>query len=73
MTTVRKFSLCGPCINQGELIRETAKFYVFHDRFHTDHIERKARKSNKWSDYHIDPCPSCRDHPQTQYPNGYMD
>jgi hypothetical protein len=68
MTTVRKFSPAGPCIPQGELTAETTKFYVFRDRFNPAR-ERKLSKGTA----HIEPCKSCRDHPQTYYPNGYQD
>lgn len=78
MATVRQFSICGPCMPQGELIRETAKFYVYRDRFHSGDgppRERKGMKSTheRYSAYHVEPCSSCQDHPKTQYPNGYMD
>lgn len=66
-TTVRTFSAVGPCIPQGELIRETPKFYCFSDRFEGGR-ERKLGKN--WST-HIVPCVSCRDHVNSQYPNGY--
>jgi hypothetical protein len=73
LRTVRKFSVCGPCIEQGPLLRQTAKFYVYMDRF-----SRRERKLAKGSaEYgrlaHIEPCSSCRDHEHTQWPNGYMD
>lgn len=67
MATVRKFSPVGPCIPQGELIRETAKFYCVADRFDNG----KPRKIGKGWSAHIEPCVSCRDHARTQYPNGY--
>lgn len=73
MTAVRNFSPCGPCIVQGELIRETAKFYCFTDK-HTGNERRLAKRTpERYSGAHIVPCPSCRDHAHTQYPNGYMD
>lgn len=68
MTTVRKFSMAGPCLTQGELVRETAKFYVFRDKYRGN-VERKLAKNRA----HIEPCHSCTDHPQTSYPYGYMD
>lgn len=69
MATVRKFSPAGPCIPQGELIRETAKFYVIDDRFNPG----RQRKIGKGWAHHIEACSSCRDHARTQYPNGYHD
>jgi hypothetical protein len=67
VTTVRKFSPVGPCIEQGVLIGQTAKFYCFVDRFERGNTRRLGKT---WA-VHIEPCPSCRDHPRTQYPNGY--
>lgn len=64
--TVREFSPAGPCLARGELIRETPRFYVFRDRWG---VEGRGAKHKM----HIEPCRACRDHPQTQYPNGYMD
>jgi len=74
MTAVRNFSPAGPCIVQGELIRETESFYVFNDRFVPGKTRRLAKRlPGKWSGAHIEACPSCRDHAQTQCPNGYCD
>ncbi len=64
--TVRVFSPCGPCLPRGELIRTTGKFYVYRDR-HGDERRISCTKA------HIEPCRSCDDHPETHYPNGYMD
>jgi hypothetical protein len=64
--TVRQFSAAGPCLTLGALVRETEQFYVYtpnHGR------ERRVGKGA----VHIEPCSSCRDHPRTQYPHGYMD
>lgn len=74
-TTIRKFSPVGPCINQGELVRETAQFYVVKDRFDRDGglVRYKKERPGHYSNYHKTACPSCRDHAQTQYPNGYED
>ena len=73
MTQVRNFSSCGPCIVQGDLVRETAQFYVFTDKYNGKERKLAKRLSNRYSGAHIEPCHSCRDHAQTQYPNGYMD
>ncbi len=69
--TVRRFSAAGPCIVRGELVKETAKFYVYRDRFHGG--EEKRIGKDQYGMVHIDPCVSCRDHQRTQYPDGYMD
>jgi len=77
--TVRNFSTYGPCIPQGRLIRETAEFLIFADERtwdgQTTLTERRISKRapDHYSPAHIEPCPSCEDHPQTQYPTGYMD
>lgn len=68
MTTVRTFSPVGPCISRGELVRETAKFYVYRSKY--DGTEKRVAKG--WN-AHVEPCHSCRDHAKTQYPHGYMD
>lgn len=71
--TVREFSRCGPCITRGTLVKETKQFYCFTYagacRLH------KIRKPlpGHYSPAHVEPCPSCRDHPKTQYREGYMD
>jgi hypothetical protein len=75
MTTVREFSRCGPCIVLGKLVKETASFYVFEENYGGAPVRSKIRKRTdaRYSPAHIEPCPSCRDHPRTQYPDGYMD
>jgi hypothetical protein len=70
MTTVRQFSPCGPCLTLGTLTKDLPKSYRFNDHYGRTGI---VRKGEFWSKVHIEPCPSCLDHPQTQYPNGYMD
>lgn len=66
--TVRQFSACGPCTTLGPLVKETAGFYCHGPKFNGSKPGRisKARA-------HVVPCGSCRDHPRTQYPEGYMD
>ena len=77
MTIVRAFSPCGPCLTLGKMVKETAQFYVYDEWQGGDRYEgrKKVRKNlpGHWSRSHIDPCPSCRDHAQTQYPDGYTD
>ena len=63
---VRVWSPCGPCLTKGELIRTTAKFHVYRDR-------HDAERRIACDKAHIEPCRSCDDHPETHYPNGYMD
>ena len=77
MTIVREFSVCGPCLTLGRLVKETDKFYVF-DEWHggSNFYGRKRirkRTPEHYSGAHVEPCPSCRDHHKTQYPHGYMD
>jgi hypothetical protein len=71
MKTVRQFSVAGPCIPLGPLVRETEQFYCYSEQ---DKV-RKVRKRTEtfYSPHHVEPCPSCRDHAKTQYPHGYMD
>jgi hypothetical protein len=69
MATVRKFSVVGPCLNLGELVKTTAKFFVYVDR----HGETKRIARDKHEFNHIEACVSCRDHTRTQYPRGYED
>jgi hypothetical protein len=64
---IRRFSPAGPCITLGNVIKETAKFYVYSDR------HNGRTKKIKKDSVHAEPCASCRDHPHTCYPNGYMD
>jgi hypothetical protein len=73
MTTVRDFSPAGPCITRGELVRETAAFYVYKPRFKQGTKRIAKSLPGRWSGAHIEACESCRDHARTQYPNGYMD
>lgn len=77
MTIVRAFSRCGPCLTLGKLVKETAKFYVYDEWQGGDKYEGRTKVKKElpgqWSRAHIEPCRSCRDHAQTQYPNGYMD
>lgn len=66
---VRQFSPCGPCLTQGRLVRETAKFYVVE----VDGADANVRMAKSGGGYHAEPCRSCLDHAQTSYPYGYMD
>lgn len=71
--TVREFSICGPCLPLGTLVRETTKFYVFvTDRQAEKKVAKLAKYASEIS-IHIAPCSRCEDHPKTGYPHGYMD
>jgi hypothetical protein len=74
---VRAFSICGPCLTLGRLTKETAQFYCFDEWQGGDNYSGAKRVAKErpgyYSPNHIEPCPSCRDHAKTQYPNGYMD
>jgi hypothetical protein len=64
---IRRFSPAGPCITLGSVLKETPKFYVYSDR-HNGRTKKVSKDR-----VHSEPCSSCRDHPNTCYPNGYMD
>lgn len=64
--TVREFSVYGPCLTRGRLVRETAKFYVVETREGDN--ERLSKRG-----LHIEPCRSCRDHPESHYRDGFWD
>jgi hypothetical protein len=65
---LRQFNSAGPCIERGPVTSESAKFWTVQDKF----SGRPRRFGKGWRN-HVEPCASCRDHPRTQYPNGYMD
>ncbi len=69
---VRRFSPCGPCLTEGEFVRQTARFVVFNTWKGGDDYTGKQRRI-ACDAVHLEPCPSCRDHSRTQYPHGYMD
>ena len=69
---VRRFSAYGPCLTEGEFVRQTARFVVFNERKSGDDYTGKQRRM-ACDAVHLEPCPSCRDHSRTHYPNGYMD
>jgi hypothetical protein len=70
-TIVRRFSVCGPCIPVGELIKRTEKSLIF--RNNRGEIKRRGGYRVERGLYHTEPCSSCSDHPRTSYPHGYMD
>lgn len=74
---VREFSPAGPCLTLGRLTKETPQFWCYEEWKGGDRYEgakRIAKRTEtRYSRAHIEPCQSCRDHPQTQYPRGYED
>jgi hypothetical protein len=66
---VREFSAYGPCLTLGKLVGRTKKFYAYDEWKGGKRYEGRRRVLQRST--HIEPCPSCRDHPKTQYPNGY--
>ncbi len=72
VVVVRQFSPCGPCLTLGKLVRSTERFRVFTEwQGRADFTGRERRIACE--SVHLAPCPSCTDHPGTQYPNGYID
>jgi hypothetical protein len=67
--TVRRFSMAGPCITLGEFVKSTEKFLVYIDKY----TGKEKRIGHAGGLAHAEPCSSCRDHPRTSYPHGYMD
>ena len=66
---VRVFSPVGPCLTFYRLLRTNRKTCTL-AYWNGDHISTE-RIYKDW--VHTEPCRSCMDHPQTMYPNGYMD
>ncbi len=81
MTTVREFSPAGPCLTLGKFVRRTPKTIVYREWLGGDSFGKERRaggwkveeKDGRRGYIHTEPCPSCRDHERTSYPNGYMD
>jgi hypothetical protein len=78
MTIVRSFSPAGPCLTLGRLTKETAQFFFYDDWCGGDVFEARGSRVKKpggkfYSRAHTEACHSCRDHPKTQFPRGYMD
>jgi hypothetical protein len=67
MKTVRERSVAGPCTILGPVLRETERYINYRDRHGTLKFI-----SRRWA-IHIEPCPSCPDHPKTKYPDGDWD
>ena len=72
---VRQFSAAGPCLTLGRLYRQTDSYLYFQPVNTPCANPRRVLKClpAHWSPHHTEPCPSCRDHPRTQYPGGYHD
>ena len=69
MKTVRQFSRIGPCLELGPLLRETdARLY-----YHCQHGYEAFVSKKSALVVHLEPCPSCRDHERSQYPDDYWD
>jgi|KBSMisStaDraftv2_1062788.scaffolds.fasta_scaffold526959_4 hypothetical protein len=71
VTYVREFSVAGPCIVLGELIRRTARGVVFRNR--NGAVERRLGQRVELGLVHAEPCQSCRDHAETMYGQGWLD
>jgi len=66
---VRVFSSCGPCLNYYRMVRENkTTFTVVFKNGSGYSLERYSKGL-----VHESPCLSCQNHPETQYPDGYMD
>lgn len=70
MTILREFSTVGPCIRLGEVIKQTATSVTYRDLL-SGAISRRGGYRLECGLLHTTPCVSCRDHQNTQYPNGY--
>jgi hypothetical protein len=67
---LREFSAAGPCLILGPVTKRTPAFIFYDDGGKVRHVGGWRVQSGH---YHTEPCPSCRDHERTQYPEGYMD
>jgi len=72
---VRQFSVVGPCLTLGRVYRETERYWFFQPINRPCGTPRRVMKClpAHWSPHHTEPCPSCVDHPHTQYRSGYQD
>ena len=66
---VRQYSAAGPCLKLGRKTGETAKFVSYSESNDPDDSGTRISKEK----VHTEPCRRCTDHPETDYPNGYMD
>lgn len=71
---VRVISMAGPCFTRRYLIRRNPGSVTI-GHWSTNHPDPTVghliteRESYSW--VHTEPCHSCTDHPETNYPNGY--
>ncbi len=77
-TLVREFSAAGPCLTLGLFVKRTAKYVMYREWLGGDRFADKISRIGGWKvtegDYvHTEPCRSCQDHQNSQYPNGYED
>lgn len=75
MKTLRETNLYGPCVTKGKVIGETAQFLKYQEHPIWGSQIRRVAKSRVGlhKGLHTESCPSCRDHPETMYPAGWMD
>lgn len=69
LVPVRVFSRCGPCLTQFRRVRTNRTTVTLGFKNGSGYSLDRAYKGS----VHEEPCPSCEDHPNTQYPDGYMD
>ena len=69
--TVREFSGYGPCLTLGEFLARSPQSITFRDDRGRE--RRRGGQAVAFGRIHVEPCPSCLDHPRTHYPHGYMD
>lgn len=69
LPAVRVFSMAGPCLTMYRLVKANRTTYKLAYRNGDGVSLENVHKGS----VHIAPCPSCTDHPRTQYPHGYMD
>jgi hypothetical protein len=75
LTLLREFSAAGPCIRMGGILREDKNWWYIvplNGEIRVSKISKHSRKAQNGS-VHAEACRSCRDHAETQYPEGYMD
>lgn len=75
---LREFNSAGPCITLGQVIGRTPKSVKFLATVWEGGkmVKRPKRRGGHrlaLGLLHTEPCPSCMDHPRTQYPDGYWD
>lgn len=74
---VREFNSVGPCRILGRLVKETEQFYLYNEWLGGEHYGALKRVRKQTLAYHsgahIEPCRSCRDHAETQYPQSQKD